>query len=358
MGIRRRYISSKSHRNRFRNGTGAVFNDREREQTARMPVSIREVAERAGVSRATVSKVLSGTREKISPGTRTRVQAAAADLGYLPNAVARSLRRRRTDIIGFYSGHGTANWLLSELQMNLERYRKDLLVHGTYRGRSVDDIYAELAGGKIDGLICIVLRDDPLVPRLAASLLPAVAIADPTPELPSVGVDDAMGSRLLAEYLASRGHRRVLYRLTPERRESARRRITAFLQTAKPLGIEVITPTPVPYPGPVSEEEIRLLTGPSDGRPTAIVCWNDEYAFQALHVAASLGLRVPEDIAVVGFGGDAYPVSEQGGYLTTVYAPWHLTVQTAVDLLMNVMAGKVPPAETLIPVRLIVGDTA
>jgi DNA-binding LacI/PurR family transcriptional regulator len=322
-----------------------------------MPVSIRDVAERAGVSRGTVSKVLSGTREKISPDTRTRVRAAAADLGYLPNAVARSLRRRRTDIIGFYSGHNTAGWLLSDLQASLEPYRKDLLVHGTYRGRSVDDIHAELVGGKIDGLICIVLRDDPLVPRLAQSHLPAVAIADPALGLPSVGVDDAAGSRLLCEHLAVRGHRRAMYRMTPERRESARRRHIAFLQEANRLGLDVITPAPTPFPGALSSEEEALLTGKRVDRPTAVVCWNDDYAFQTVYAANSLRLRCPEDIAVVGFNGDRTPVSERGGYLTTVDAPWGEMMKTAVDRLMDIMAGKLVPAETLLPVRLFVGDT-
>src|SRR5262249_8954496 len=111
---------------------------------------MKDVAERAGVSKMTVSAVLNGTSThvRVSEPTRQRVLEAARELDYRPNAVARSLRRRQTNIIGVYCGFGYMNArlaFLSEiiggLQEGCDCHRKDLLLHGVFRGRSVEDIY-------------------------------------------------------------------------------------------------------------------------------------------------------------------------------------------------------------------------
>src|SRR5438067_446452 len=148
---------------------------------------MKDVAERAGVSLMTVSAVVNGrtAERRISSATRDRVEEIARFLDYRPNGVARSLRRRSTNVVGVYSGIGylnAANPFLSEfiggLQEGCDEHQKDLLLHGTFRGRSVDDIYAELVDGRLDGLIVQAPPSDPLVDRLAASHFPVVAAVD------------------------------------------------------------------------------------------------------------------------------------------------------------------------------------
>src|SRR5579884_2493358 len=153
--------------------------------------TLNDVARRAGVSKMAVSVVINGSRSgtQVSQETRERILQAAKELQYRPNAVARSLARKRTNIVGFYNGYKGVDPrtlfmadVMSGLQYGCEAFRKDLLTHGSFRGTSVEDIYAELSNHMIDGLILYAPASDPLIPMLADSHLPVVAIVDPVPE--------------------------------------------------------------------------------------------------------------------------------------------------------------------------------
>lgn len=326
--------------------------------------TLSDVAAKAGVSKVTVSAVLNGSRSntRVSDATRQRILVAAAELRYRPNAIARSLRRRKTNIIGFYSGHGVVNAqnpfltsVIGGLQTACDDHRKDLLLHGLFRGRSVDDIYDELLNGTIDGLVLIAFPDNPLVDRLAHAPLPAVMIADSVPTIPAVVVDDAGGSRMLAEHLAEKGHRRILYRMAPDARQSALRRYEAFRAAAASLGMTLVHVSHAPHPGRLTQEEKAILTGPSGVRPTAMACWMDGFVGHALPDIAALGLRVPEDLAIVGFNGNH--ATPNPDLPTTILAPWVQVAETAVSVLVARMEGKEVPAETVLPVTFAPGAT-
>src|SRR5579884_4297185 len=121
-----------------------------------MPVTSKDIANRLGLSQPTVSRILNGTPGyRVSPATRQRVLDMARQLEYRPNAVARSLRHRKTNIVGFYTGYGVLNArnpylaaLLGGLQQACDHERLDILLHGVYRGKSTDDIYGELVDGR------------------------------------------------------------------------------------------------------------------------------------------------------------------------------------------------------------------
>src|SRR5579872_493916 len=156
---------------------------------------MKDVARRAGVSLMTVSAVINGkaAERRISRDTQARVAEIARLMDYRPNAIARSLRRRFTNVIGLYSGLGYLNAahpflaeLIGGLQEGCDQHQKDLLLHGTFRGRSVEDIYAELVDGRLDGLIVQAPPEDPLVNQLAASHLPVIAAVDAISSVPSV----------------------------------------------------------------------------------------------------------------------------------------------------------------------------
>ena len=328
-------------------------------------VTMRDVAREAGVSQMTVSAVLGGksAQSRISEPTQVRVIEAAREMGYQPNAIARSLRRRSTNVIGFYSGYGyldTHNAFLAELISGLqaggERHRKDLLLHGVYRGSSVDDIYAELMDGRIDGLVLNAGPQDPLADRLAASHLPVVALVDAIPTVPSVVAADAQGSAYLAAHLAEKGHSRVLYRYSNHRYlVSASRRREAFLQRAAEYGMEVrLWEDDVTCPANIAG--LDWFHEAPGIRPTAVVCWNDLAAYDLLTQCRKYGLRTPEDLAVVGFDGVPTPF-DFVWRLTTVRAPWAEVARVAVDLLIAQIQGEPVLQETELPVELVCGDT-
>ncbi len=335
--------------------------------------TLRDVAERAGVSAVTVSSVLNGSRSntRVSPQTRERITAAAAALRYQPSAVALSLRRRRTDILGFYCGQvfGMADAgllffsdLIRGLQEGCETGRKDLLMHGVFRRRPEEEVYRALAGGMIDGLVLYAPETDPLVARLAASHLPTVALAEPLPGIASFVADDAGGGRLQAGFLAARGHRRVLYRAATLEAPSTTRRLAGFRDAAAEAGLRVDT---LGHPEGLPPDVLRRLRLPvgSPERPTAVVCWNDDSAREMLaemeRAELAAGPRWESgEIGVVGFDGVAlpYPPARR---LTTIHAPWRDAAEAAVARLVLLLEGAAPePSETVLPVSLIAGDTA
>ncbi len=335
--------------------------------------TLTQVAERAGVNKVTASIVLSGGQgnTRVSAATRQRIVEAAEALQYRPNALARSLRGGKTHIIGFYMGGfvDVRNMFLGEiisgLQQGCELNRHDFLVHGTFRGTSIDDIYAELMNGKVDGLIVLTGKQPNLIDRLEASHLPIIIISDPHPGLPSVTVDDANGSRMQAELLAGKGHRHILYGICPFNLSSTARRYSAFCAAARELGMTVTPRLGRGDDSVVSEAETEFLNwgessrrpgedAPRD-RPSAIVCWHDEMAHGVISHLRDKGMQVPRDVAVVGFDGwDS--IIKPPYQLTTIRAPWREVARTAVDLLVQ-NPGKPLETDTILPVELIPGDT-
>ena len=255
------------------------------------PVTAKELGKRLGLSQPTVSRILSGANNhRVAPETRQRVMEAAVRLGYRPNAVARSLRRGRTNIVGLYSGYGYLDArnpfqaeLIGGLQRAADKRQFDVLLHGVFRSTSTDDIFGEVVNGRVDGLFIHTFPDDPLVARLRNASLPVVALADAVPGIPSVVADDAGGTRLLLDALWERGHRRILYLRPTLTFASVEQRVQAFRAWADAHHI-------APEHAPVHELDFEatesalkwLLSLPLSERPTAVCCWNDMTAFDLL----------------------------------------------------------------------------
>ena len=328
-------------------------------------VTLQDVADFAGVNRVTASVALGrspqgGTR--VSEATRRRVLDAAHQLSYTPNALARALHGQRTHIIGYYSGYETFNVLhpfsaavLNGLQRSCRHHKQDLILFGSFERGTDDDTYAALLNGKIDGLVMLPTPLSPMMDKLFVSPLPIVGIANTHPSLPCVVVDDAAGSVMIADYLAQQGHRRILYRTHVERRTSSVRRVEAFCAAARDHDMTVVV-THIGDEHLLTNEEIALLTGPRDRRPTAAVCWMDLCAYSLLTQCEGLGLSVPGDLAIVGFDGVDTAVKPARA-LTTVRAPWTEVAVQAADQLFALLRGDKVPPETVFPVELQIGDT-
>jgi DNA-binding LacI/PurR family transcriptional regulator len=325
-----------------------------------MPVTTYDIAQKLGVSQSTVSRILNGVQGyRVAENTRLRVLEAARQMGYRPNSIARSLRKRRTNIVGFYSGYGYLDArnayiasVIGALQQACDAEKLDILLHGAFRQRTTDDVFGELVDGRIDGLFLHTLSTDPLVELLVESSLPVVAISDALPGLASVVADDRDGIRQTIEYLFARGHRRIAY-LAPEPRfVSVENRVAAFLCEMHARGerdARVIRSRGVELDMPTNLLEMA-------GSPTAICCWNDLTAASLLVSCRKFGMRVPTDLAVVGFDGvlDS-PLMAQA--LTTISVPWDILGQQAVALLMAQIRGNEAPRETFVPVGLVPGET-
>jgi DNA-binding LacI/PurR family transcriptional regulator len=183
-----------------------------------------------------------------------------------------------------------------------------------------------------------------------------VAVADALPNIPSVVADDAAGARMLAHHLQERGHRSVIYVMSPARPVSALRRRDAFFERAGSLSMEVEEYC-LDNESKAEKKFIEnLLARPSSRRPTALASWSDTTAFYLCASCRSVGLRVPEDLAIVGFDGCPMPV-EPLWSLTTVRAPWAEIARTAVHYLDLILKGKSVPPETVLPVEFLPGQT-
>lgn len=326
-----------------------------------MSVTTYDIAEKLGISQSTVSRILHGAEGyRVAEKTRARVLAAAHEMGYRPNAIARSLRRQHTNIVGFYGGYGYLNTrnayigtVIGALQQACDAERLDILLHGAYRQRTTEDVYNELLDGRIDGLFLHTQATDPLVERLVASSLPVVAISDALPGLASVTADDADGIRQAIEHLFLRGHRCIAY-LGPEPRYvSVENRIAMFQQEMQARGFP-----DAPLFRYRNDAENPPIHQVLEATPpiSAVLCWNDLTAAQMLMSCRAAGIRVPTDLAIIGFDGvlDTRVMAQP---LTTVAVSWDLLGQQAVACLLAQIRGHEVACETRVPVLLVPGET-
>lgn len=333
-----------------------------------MPVTAKDVARQLNLSQPTVSRILSGARgHRASEQTRQRVMEAARELGYRPNAIAQSLRRGRTNIVGVHTNHdydarndfyGT---IIGALQCACRSHHLDLLLHSASYGSSADAMFDKLRDGRVDGLILHASLGDSLVETLSRSSLPVVAVADPLPGLPSVTCDDADGARQLVSHLWAKGYRDFVYLMPSVSLASVERRSAAFERELKRRDI-----------APANREMVAIdfeAAAPAiDGilarnARTAVCCWNDRTAYNVLKECSARGIAVPERLAVAGFDGlrdDKLPARQ----LLTVRCPWEDVSARALEWLVELIDSceaedeRIESREVRLPVTLLEGDTA
>ncbi|HEX8552569.1 MAG TPA: LacI family DNA-binding transcriptional regulator [Abditibacteriaceae bacterium] len=334
-----------------------------------MPVTAKDVARELNLSQPTVSRILSGARgHRASEETRMRVEEAARRLGYRPNAVAQSLRRGRTGIIGIHSNHnydarndfyGT---VIGALQCACRIHRLDLLLHSAIYGSSVEEMVDKLRDGRIDGLILHANSDDPLVEILSRSALPVVAVADPLPGLPSVTCDDGDGMRQLIANLWGKGYRDFVFLAPDVQLASVERRCGAFESELQRRNVAATHRQVISIEFEMCAPALDTLL--QRGTRTAVCCWNDRTAYNLLQECARREVSVPQELAIVGFDGlrdEKLPART----LLTARCPWEDVATRALEWLVELIdsgseaSESVPEARELrLPVALLEGDTA
>ncbi|WP_344012598.1 LacI family DNA-binding transcriptional regulator [Streptomyces thermospinosisporus] len=269
------------------------------------PPTIRDVAERAGVSKSLVSLVLRGS-DQVRPERREAVLRAARELGYRPNAAARSLSERRTRTVGVLLNDLRNPWfvdLLDGLNSLLHAGGlRMLLSDARLNRRTGQDPADPLLDLRVDGLVVVGTLPDPAALEPVAERIPVVlagAREEVPPGVDVVAGDDEHGVRLVTEHLIGLGHRRVAHIAGYGAVGELRRR--SFEETMRGHGLAggaLVTP------GDMTEEggyraAVRLLSRAD--RPTAILAVNDIACVGALSAAGELGLDVPGDVSVAGY---------------------------------------------------------
>ncbi len=323
-------------------------------------VTSRQVADKLGVSQATVSRVLRNVPGyQYSQKTRKRILEEAERMGYRPHAVASSLREGRTRVIGFHNQNSELdvhNIFMAEVIRSLQQACLEishlLLLHNFAPDVSVSNRLAELTCGRVDGLVVHLQENGPLAKGIAQSGLPAVAIANRVESLPSVGCDDSTGIRIAIEHLVERGHERIAFAHSPYPLEAAQARHRAYIVEMEQRGWQ---PVSIPCSNHDTDTTFRALQSVTP-RPTAVCCWNDVSAICLIRACNRAAVNVPNDLAVVGFDGLIDKLMMPFN-LTTVDVQWARISQTAVHLLMAMLSGESVPWATNVPPTLRIGET-
>jgi LacI family repressor for deo operon, udp, cdd, tsx, nupC, and nupG len=318
---------------------------------------MREIADAAGVSVATVSRALKGD-PVVNAETRARVVETAARLAYRVNPVARSLRTQRTHLVLAVVpdiGNPFYSYVLAGIEDEAQRNGYSVLIGNVAGNDSRLRTYGDqVLSGRADGMILLTGRL-PLDGWLAEAAAPApvIALCDPIPGLPFVGIDDRLAAFEMVSHLIARGCRRIAHIRGPETSAAYCARAAGCLAalakagqaTAPALGAKGDTTIDSGYR---AATELMARSPDIDG----IFAANDEMAIGAVNALRELGLDVPGRVRVAGcdgleFGARYHPP------LSTVEHPRSDLGATAMRHLVDLMEGKAVPPVTLLPHQVI-----
>lgn len=312
--------------------------------------TLKQVAETAGVSITAVSKVLHGSDSnvRVSDKTAEHIRNVAAELKYVPNGHARSLRTRRSNTIGLVFeniGHLAGGSLFNAMMLDAigegvfrRHYRLTILSEIDY-----EQSIANLGDGRLDGLVWCKLSDNrSVLDRISDLRIPCVALCSPPPEgLHSVtffSCDNKGGASMIVHRMAELGHRKILFVLeageamTPD----AQARLSGFLQASGELGLEVGEQDVVVWNYDAREFKDWWAARPPH---TAIFAWNEGVAGNVLAQAAAAGVEVPRLLSVVGFDSTRY-CDTTTPKLTAVRQPISQMAKAATEHLFRLLGGE------------------
>lgn len=328
--------------------------------------TLADVARRAGVHKATASRVISSP-EKISPATTQRVRAAMEALGYVSNGVARALATRRTWTIGsIIPTLDNAIYAVStnSLERRLEQAGYVLLVacHEFNLEAETRALDAFLSRG-VDGVVLVGREHAPAtLARLHASAVPHVftwgrAAGNPL----TVGFDNRRAGRLAAGHLLELGHRRIaMVAGLLEGNDRASARLAGVRDAMRAAGLELPVASVVQraYSLECGADGFAELMGAKKARPTAVICGNDVLALGAMREARTRAIDVPREVSIIGF--DDMPMARVvTPELTTVHFPMAEVGWNAAELLLSHLGEDVEPVQRDLPISLAVrGSTA
>jgi len=283
--------------------------------------TLRDIAQHSGLSLATVSRVLSDSDYVVSEATRQRVLSAAAELNYMPNELGKSLKTSSTRDIGVILPNITNPYfslLLQGITDEADRQGYHILLCSSHRNaeREAENI-TMLVGKRVGGILLSSINPDPETVRRAISVgCRILALEQPLPiACAQLGFDYRLGAMLATRHLIGLGHRKIGFIGAPTDRPSRHMMLDGFRTALKEAGIEP-RPEYEMLSGVESErvgvyelenggECARAFLNMSD-RPTGYVALNDMTAIGAMRVFTAAGLRIPEDLSIIGFDNIPY----------------------------------------------------
>jgi DNA-binding LacI/PurR family transcriptional regulator len=309
-------------------------------------MNIQIVAKRAGVSVATVSRAFNFP-DKVAPATRDLIARVAKELDYLPNASARTLRTQRSRVLGVVLptllNPTFAECLQGIAQAAAAGGYAIIPVTTAYQVSEEERAVNQLIAGNVDGMILVVSNPttSQALEHLRADAVPYVLAYNKHASHPCVSVDSEGASADVVARLVRLGHRRIaMVTGTMAASDRAQQRYRGYLKGMTAAGLTAPPVLEVPFVETAVDAVRHYLQDAP--RPTALFCSNDLLAIRAIRAASLSGLRVPQDLAVVGFDGielgqDLTPA------LSTVMQPNHDIGRHSVELLVKALADGVVP---------------
>jgi LacI family transcriptional regulator len=295
-------------------------------------MNIREVAKRAKVSTATVSRTINNS-EKVDPGTAARVQKAIQELNFYPNTHARTLVSGRSRMMGLIISDITNPFfpeLVKSFQDAALRSSQEVIIGNTdYNPKRMAGCIRRMVERKVDGVAIMTSEADPgLMTELTRRNIPTVFMdtGKSGPHSANIRIDYAQGIHEAMQHLFSLNHRRIAFITGPMNLESVRIRCEAYLSGLKSCGLSdraLIEKGDHRIEGGAMAMR-NLLKLPQ--RPTAVVASNDLSAIGALGVIHNAGLRVPDDISLIGFDDIAFANWTQPPLTTVILSRTQLAV--------------------------------
>jgi DNA-binding LacI/PurR family transcriptional regulator len=325
--------------------------------------TLEAVAARAGVSRATVSRVVNGAAN-VKPGLRTAVMRAVEELGYIPNSAARSLVTRRTDSIALvvseppsrvFSDDPFFSAVIRAVSQQLEAADRQVILMLVSSAAGHARVERYVAGGHVDGVILLSMHGaDPLPASLGRSRVPIVSHGRPASSLPVpyCDCDNHGGARAAVEHLIAQGRRRIATIAGPPDRPAAQDRLEGYRAAMAAADRPSIVAM-----GEFTRESgttaMRQLLADDPGID-AVFAASDLMAIGALAALRTAGRGVPDDVAVAGFD-DIGLASFSEPSLTTVRQP---VADVAACIVQMLLGDEPPTAPVILPTELIIRESA
>ena len=325
-------------------------------------MTLKEIAQAAGVSMTTVSNVINGNLHRVSPETVERIRKIIQESGYVPNQAARSLAQRESRFVAIiiqaipneniFRNPYTAEYV-GALTIHLYQQGYYPLIRFTDDYR---DVEADLRGWNVAGAIFSGTFPQHLKNIKSLTTVPTV-FTDCYFRIPGtnhVGVDDVMGGQMAGEYMAKKGHQRLAFIANSiEESDVDQHRLLGFREGLAAHQIDLADDFVLPTPASVYNPDLLSELMKRPDAPTAIFCASDRVAAQLLQTLDHLHYRVPEDVSVMGF--DNLPIAElTHPPLTTLAQDIDQKATLVVDMLVrHIRQKELPPERTLLGVWLV-----
>lgn len=324
-------------------------------------IQVNDIARLAGVSAATVSKVING-RPGVSAATRHRIEHILEREHYARPLVSTRTSQTIELVLTEVMPNGTTA-LITETTRYAGTLSLGVTVTQTGRSARSPECFRAILDRNPMGVILLLSNVTESEMTLLRSREIPFVIVDPVGEVPQdilgVGIDNWTSGLIATEHLIGLGHTRIGIITGPARSQSSQARHGGYLAALQRAGIQPIPELTVHgdyLPEKGYEAACFLLDLPSDRRPTAIFACNDLTAVNVYRAARQRGLSVPDDLSVVGFD-NVYPAQYLYPSLTTVHQPFDLIARKAIDLILDTRAGSEVEHYTILPTRLVVRDS-